>query len=387
MFRVTDPTLIGRPENPPAFPIVQVFEVGGQSLEIPVEPVQLNPHAADHPAPIPLEVIPPAWLQFESPITLFAPGKSHPVNVTLTAARTNLSGTVRLEMPADWHASPLSQPFNLGPSGDRKAFSFVVTAPPNPASAKVIATVEINGVTYRHQREEIAYPHIPRQLLQPPASFKALSLDLATRGHAIGYLPGAGDPVARCIQQMGYTVTTLDDVDLTPDKLKDFDAVVLGVRAFNVRTNLAPHLAGLFAYLEAGGTVVVQYNRPEGLQTNQIAPFNLHLVNQRVTDETAAMTFLAPSHPVLNQPNKITNEDFDHWVQERGIYFPDQWDGHFTPILACHDPGESPLTGSLLVAPYGKGYFVYTSLVFFRELPAGVPGAYRLFANLLSLGK
>jgi len=174
---------------------------------------------------------------------------------------------------------------------------------------------------------------------------------------------------------------------LTPERLRDFDAVVIGVRAFNVRTNLAGHLPGLFAYVEAGGTVVAQYNRPENSRTLKIAPYDLHVSGDRVTDETAAMTFLAPEHPVLNTPNKITEADFADWVQERGIYFPDEWDGHFAPILACHDPGEEPLKGSLLVAKYGRGYFVYTGLVFFRQLPAGVPGAYRLFANLVSLGK
>ena len=179
--------------------------------------------------------------------------------------------------------------------------------------------------------------------------------------------------MADCLTEMGYEVTQLDDADLTANNLQQFDAVVIGVRAFNVRTNLTPHLPALFAYVEAGGTVVDQYNRPDPKVT-PLAPYDLHLSNDRVTDETAAMTFLAPDHPVLNTPNKISNADFDGWVQERGIYFPNQWDAHFTPILACHDPGEAPLKGSLLVAQYGKGYYVYTGLVFFRQLPAGVPG-------------
>jgi hypothetical protein len=186
---------------------------------------------------------------------------------------------------------------------------------------------------------------------------------------------------------MGCSVTTLTDADLTPEKLHGLDAVVIGVRAFNVRTNLEAHLPGLFAYVEAGGTVVAQYNRPENSRTFKLAPYDLHLSGDRVTDENATVTFLAPDHPVLNTPNKITAADFAGWVQERGIYFPNQWDDHFTPILACGDPGESPLKGGLLVAPYGKGHYVYTGLVFFRELPAGVPGAWRLFANLISLGK
>jgi hypothetical protein len=234
---------------------------------------------------------------------------------------------------------------------------------------------------------EINYPHIPFQLLQPVASLKAVSLDLKTRGHNIGYLPGAGDSVAEDLTQMGYVVTPLTDADLNPQKLRDLDAVVIGVRAFNVRTNLNAELPVLFDYVQSGGTVVAQYNRPDGLKTDRLAPYDLKIANLRVTDETAAMTMLAPDHPVLNTPNKITNDDFAGWVQERGIYFPSEWATNFTPILACHDPGEESLKGSLLVAKYGQGYFVYTGLVFFRQLPAGVPGAYRLFANLVSLGK
>ena len=194
--------------------------------------------------------------------------------------------------------------------------------------------------------------------------------------------------MAESLEQMGYEVTQLTGADLTTNRLKDFDAVVIGIRAFNVRTDLVAQLPALFSYVEAGGNVIEQYNRPgRDLKTDALAPYGLRISDERVTDENATMTFLAPEHPVLNTPNKITSADFEGWVQERGIYFPNQWDEHFTPILACHDAGEAPKNGSLLVAKYGKGYFVYTGLVFFRQLPAGVPGAYRLFANLVSLGK
>jgi hypothetical protein len=186
---------------------------------------------------------------------------------------------------------------------------------------------------------------------------------------------------------MGYHVTPLTGADLTADRLHGLDAVVIGVRAFNVRTDLADRMPALFAYVEGGGNVIEQYNRPEGLKTDKLAPYDLTLSALRVTDEHAPVTLLAPDHPALNTPNKITPADFDGWVQERGIYYPSQWDEHFTPILAAGDPGEEPLKGGLLVARYGKGYFVYTGLVWFRQLPAGVPGAYRLFANLVSLGK
>jgi LmbE family N-acetylglucosaminyl deacetylase len=387
MFVVKESELIGRPENPPPFPVEEVFEVEGQTLVIPDEPVQpmAEPGGADMPRK--LDVIPPVSLKFMSGVALFHPGKSRSVAVEITAARAGLAGALQLEMPDGWQVSPARRKFQLQAVGDRQSFTFTVTAPNQPASVRITACADIGGTQYRNEREEISYRHIPRQLLQPLARLKAISLDLAIRGRAVGYLPGAGDNVADALREMGYDVSLLGDADLTTNRLQNLDAVVIGVRAFNVRTNLAPHLPDLFAYVHSGGTVIVQYNRPDNLKANPLAPYDLHLSNDRVTDETAPVTFLAPDHPVLNAPNRITSTDFDGWVQERGIYFPNQWDDHFTPILACSDPGEAPLRGSLLVAPYGKGHYIYTGLVFFRQLPAGVPGAYRLFANLISLGK
>ena len=387
MFRVDDPALIGTPENPPPFPVEEVFEVGGQTLVIPDEPVQMTTNILGHEIRRRLEVIPPVSLRFVSDIALLTPGTSKDVTVEMVASRTNATGTLRLEAPAGWTVSPAGQPFRLNAVGEHAQCRFTITAPAQSTTAKIIASAEIDGVRYRNDREEINYAHIPPQLLQPLASLKAISLDLVTRGHTVGYLPGAGDSLAENMRQMGYMVKILDDSQLTPDALQGLDAVVIGVRAFNVRTHLAAQMPVLFDYVQNGGTLIVQYNRPDGLKAAAIAPYDLHLSGERVTDETAPVTFLAPDHPVLNTPNKITDADFDGWIQERGIYFPDQWDDHFTPILACHDPGEAPLKGSLLVAPYGKGYYVYTGLVFFRQLPAGVPGAYRLFANMISLGK
>ncbi|HSV13619.1 MAG TPA: hypothetical protein VLI90_05130, partial [Tepidisphaeraceae bacterium] len=296
-------------------------------------------------------------------------------------------GTLRLDVPAGWTLAPAQQAFHLSNVGDHARLSFTVTAPSAPAAASIAAVAEVNGARYSNERIEIHYEHVPPILLQPPARLKAVALELAIRGQKVGYIAGAGDSVAEAIEQMGYSVTPLNVDDLTPEKLREFDAVVVGIRAFNVRKDLAAKVPALSAYAESGGTVIEQYNRPDGLQNVALAPYDLRISGDRVTDERAKVTFLAPDHPVLNTPNKISEADFAGWVQERGIYYPNHWGEEFTPILACCDPGEAPLKGGLLVAKHGKGYFVYTSLVFFRELPAGVPGAYRLFANLLSLGK
>jgi LmbE family N-acetylglucosaminyl deacetylase len=388
MFRVDEANLIGRPENPPAFPVEYVFEVGGQTLVVADEPVQVISGATPETSRRRLEVIPPVSVRFASAVKLFALSAAQPIEVELTAARAGSAGKLELDVPAGWKVTPASQDFRLAKIGAVARFSFTLTAPAQSSTARVKAFVNVDGKRYGNERNLVSYGHIPVLLLQPQAKLKAVSVDLAVRSKNIGYLPGAGDTVAESIEQMGCKVTMLTGADLTPEKLKAYDAVVIGVRAFNTRTDLVPNLPGLFAYVEAGGTVIAQYNRPgRDLKTDQPAPYPLHITDERVTDENAPVLILAPENPALNVPNKINPGDFDGWIQERGSYYPNTWDSHFTPILASGDPGEQPLQGGLLIAHHGKGYFVYTGLSFFRQLPDGVPGAYRLFANLLSLGK
>jgi LmbE family N-acetylglucosaminyl deacetylase len=386
LFRVDDPALIGLPENPPVFPVEYVFKLGGQTLVVSGEPVA-GTNSAEPAMRRRLEVIPPASIRLASTVQLFAPGDARQVTVEVTGARPHVGGTVELEAPAGWKVSPAARRFRLGMPGDPARFSFTVTAPSELATARLGASVRIHGARFDNQRVEIRYDHIPPQLLQPAAAMKAVSLELAIRGRHVGYLPGAGDEVAAGLEQMGYVVTPLTSAALTPDTLRTLDAVVIGIRAFNTRKDLAERLPALFTYVEGGGTVVAQYNQSDGLTPDWLAPFRLHISRDRVTDEHAPATVLVPGHPALTTPNRITQADFEGWVQERGLYFPDQWDERFTTLLAFSDPGEKPLQGGLLVARHGKGYFVYTSLAWFRQLPEGVPGAYRLFANLVSLGQ
>ncbi len=392
MARVDDPMLIGNPDNLPVYPMQQIFEVGGQTLRIPDEPVQITTDPAKGEIRRRLDVISPVALHFAFEVNLFAPGASKPVVVEVSAFRPNQSGTVQLNAPAGWKVSPVSQPFKVGAVGDKASYTFIVTAPAQPANARLTASVDINGTHFDNDRIVLHYDHIPVQLLQPPARLKVDSLNLATRGSKIGYLPGAGDSIAECLAQMGYSVTPLTGADLTADKLRGLDAVVIGVRAFNERTDFAANLPGLFAYVEAGGTVIAQYNRPTGLKTATLGPYPLSIAgnapDMRVTNENSPVEFLAPNHPALNTPNKITAADFDGWIQERGAYFPSSWDQqNYTALLGMSDPGETQPSSSVLIAKYGQGYYVYTSLAFFRQLPGAVPGAYRLFANLVSLGK
>jgi LmbE family N-acetylglucosaminyl deacetylase len=387
MFRVDDPALIVQPDNPPAFPVEELFSIGGQTLVVEDEPVQVVSDPLRGEIRRRLEVIPPVTLEWADNLELFAPGATRSAVVEATSARPVASGTLRIRPPSGWTVSPSEVPLAFDSSGKKASFTFTITAPDREETGTLVAAADIGGQTYENSRKLIRYDHIPEQILQPVAGLKAVSLRVSIRGRKVGYLPGAGDDVAAGIARLGYEVATLSGADLTARGLAGLDAVVIGVRAFNTRTDLLPQMPELFAYARAGGTVIELYNRPNGLQNVAVAPYRIRLSELRVTDENAAMALLAPEHPALNVPNRIGPADFAGWVQERGSYFPSSWDPRFVPIVASHDAGEAPLEGGLLVARTGRGYWVYTGLSWFRQLPAGVPGAYRLFANLLSLGK
>ncbi len=391
IFKVEDPNLIGRPENPPVFSLDAVFEVGGQTLVISSEPVTLE-NAGKRERRRRVDVVPPVSLRFGSDVLLFAPGATRSVIVEVEAARSGLVGEVKIEPLAGWTVAPSSRPLQISRAGDKRRVEFLVTAPSKPASARLTASAMVNGKRFSNQRIVIEYPHLPLLLLQPAATARAVCLEVAVRGKTAGYLPGAGDDTIQALEQLGYSVRTLSGTNLTLESLRGLDVVVVGVRAFNERKDLAESVTNLFGYAEGGGTVVVQYNRPTGLSASTLGPYPLSIQGSapqwRVTDERAPVTFLAPEHPALTTPNRIVESDFDGWFQERGAYFPSNWDkARYESLLAMSDPGEAPLRSGILIARHGKGHYVYTGLAFFRQLPQGVPGAYRLFANLLSLGK
>jgi hypothetical protein len=234
------------------------------------------------------------------------------------------------------------------------------------------------------------YKHIPTQTIFPTATTALVKLDIKNKAKTIGYIAGAGDEVPAALQQMGCNVTLLDEGALSKN-LSVYDAIVVGVRAYNTEDRIKYFQDKLMEYVKNGGTMVVQYVTAGGfastLKVKEMGPYPFKVGRDRVTEEDAEMRILQPNHPILNTPNKITSDDFKGWIQERGIYFAVEWDKNYTAIFSANDVDEAAKEGSLIYAPYGKGHFVYTGLVFFRELPGGVPGAYRLFANLISLGK
>ncbi len=398
LYRGLSAAEVGEPENAPDLEITDTIQIGDAYMRLTTEPANISADPVKGEVRRKIDVIAPVSLTPTRDVELLTPNANSTVEIEVRAYRPDQNGTLRLRAPRGWTFTPPEQPFHLAAVGDHARLGFKmresesIFSGPSSATFEIRAEATIDGNTYSTGRQEIRYDHIPFQLLQPPARLKAVCLDIQIRGKQVGYLPGAGDRTGEALEAMGYAVTTLSGADLTPERLKAFDAVVVGVRAFNVRTDLAAGLNALFAYVENGGTVVEQYNTPNELKNPRLAPYQLelsrNLPQQRVTDEKAAVTLLASDHPAFNVPNRITPADFDGWVQERGLNFPVTWDlEHFETLLECSDAGEPPLKSGLLVARYGKGYFVYTGLSFFRQLPAGVPGAYRLFANLVSLGK
>ena len=258
-------------------------------------------------------------------------------------------------------------------------------------------TVSIGGELavpsfYEHQYtslKKISYDHIPDIFYNYQDRVKVIKMDLKTAGTKAGYIAGAGDKVPQALEQMGYTVTMLTEKDITTAYIKQFDVIITGVRAHNIHAWLSNVHPILMQYVKDGGTLLVQYNTNNsiGPVKANIAPYPFAISRNRITDETAAVNFLLPNHAALNYPNKITAKDFDGWIQERSIYNAEKIDTAYQRILSMKDPGETEQDGSLIIADYGKGKFVYTGLVFFRELPAGVSGAYRLFANLIARKK
>jgi hypothetical protein len=239
---------------------------------------------------------------------------------------------------------------------------------------------------YSFYSRSIKYDHIPAITYFKIPTFYLLKNDIKTYNKKIGYIIGAGDKVPEALEQMGYDVTLLSEKELVRNNLQNYDDIITGLSAFNTNDWMNNYYDKLMKYVENGGNYIVQYSQANNIR-GKMGPYNFVLSGKRITDENAPVTFLQPTHPVLNFPNKITQDDFKGWIQERSIYHADRLDSNFQTILRMNDPGEQPDDGALVIAKYGKGYFTYTGLVFFRELPAGVPGAYRLFANIIALNR
>jgi LmbE family N-acetylglucosaminyl deacetylase len=387
MYKVNDQLQIGLPENNPALTAKVKLKVGAVELNYELPVIYKRTDPVDGEVYRPLEIQPTVMVNVEASALVFANGAPKDVSVRAIAGKDGVKGELKLQLPSGWTASPAMQSINLAKKSDEQVFTFSITAPAVASEGELKAVATIDGKTYDRGRVVIAYDHIPTQSIYPVSTARVVKVDLKKKGEQIGYIMGAGDDIPASLEQIGYKVTILNKDDVTKENLAKFQAVILGVRAFNTVDWLSYKNKELFEYVNNGGNVIVQYNTTGRLVTNEISPYDLKISRDRVAVEEAEVRILANDHAVLNSPNKITNKDFDNWVQERGLYFPNEWAPEFTAVLSANDPGEDPRDGGLLVAKYGKGYYVYTGYSWFRELPAGVSGAYRLFANLISLGE
>jgi LmbE family N-acetylglucosaminyl deacetylase len=333
-----------------------------------------------------LDIVPEVTSSIAEKVYLFTNSKSSKtINVNLKAGKNDIKGNIKLEVPAGWTVLPATISFEIAKKGDERVVSFAVTPPTISSEVVLKSIVTIDEQTFDKEQITIDYPHITKQQVLKPAETKLIRTDLKTTDVRIGYIMGAGDEVPKSLMQMGYKVTILKPEEITPEKLNNYDVIMTGIRAYNTVKALENKQTLLFDFVKNGKNMIVQYNTLDDIVTQSIAPFPLKISRDRVTDENAEVRFLAPNHSVLNVPNKITTKDFEGWKQEQGLYYPKEFDTAFTPILSSNDKGETPKNGALLVAPFGKGNYIYTGLSFFRELPEGVSGAYRLLSNMISL--
>ncbi|NDI99236.1 PIG-L family deacetylase [Flavobacterium sp. LaA7.5] len=387
MYKVDDLQKIGKPDIIREMKVIFDVEINGVPITFEKNIVHKFNDPVKGEVCQPLDIVPAVTTQILNKVQLFKDDKQQTVTVKIKAGKDNCKGIVKLELPKDWKISPAAIPFDIKTKSSEVFVNFEITPPSYPTEATAKSIAVIDNTAYDREQIIIDYPHIATQQVLLPSTAKFTKADLKIKGEKIAYIMGAGDNVPESLKQMGYEVALLTPQAISAKTLKDFDAVIMGIRAYNVLEELELKQNILFDFVANGGNMIVQYNTTGHLTIKDIAPYPLRLSRDRVTEEDAKVTFLDATHPVLNHPNKITDNDFKGWVQEQGLYYPDEWAKEFVPVLSAHDTGESPKKGALLVAQYGKGYYIYTGLSFFRELPEGVSGAYRLLANIIAIGK
>ena len=380
-YNVTNQNLIGLPENNPAVTFTATYGFKNtEQTDIPLiykwnDPVKGEMYR-------PFVITPAITANIRQPIHLFSDSKSQQIEVLLKAQTDNQSGQIAALAPMGWKVE-YDKNFAIAKKGDELKVMLTVTPESTPQNGAI--EIIINGTKARAMNT-IEYDHLPTQVWFPESKTKLVYVAVKTKAKRVGYIIGAGDLVPEALRNIGYQVDLLTEADLEQENLKTYDAILTGIRFFNVDER-SPYMAPkLMEYAKQGGNLIVQYNTRHRMKTEDFGPYPITLSRDRVTEENSEVRFLAADHPVLNTPNKITQADFNSWVQERGLYFPNEWDDKYTAILSWHDVNEPPRDGALLVAPYGEGHYAYTGISFFRELPAGVPGAYRLLVNLIEMG-
>ncbi|MFY8137174.1 MAG: PIG-L family deacetylase [Flavobacteriales bacterium] len=386
-FEISPWTTIGKPLNDAACAVILKAEIEGLPLQVklPIQYKFTDPVKGEIFRP--LEVLPPVTFTQKQKALVFNERKERVVEVIVHSNQTNAKGQIVINAGADWKVECDNCAFDLSAKNTEQVIRMRITPSAKALTGELQIAAKINGKEYNQSMQRIDYDHIPNQFILSPAKFQLVFSDIKMIRKNIGYIDGAGDGVAASLEQIGCSVTMLSDEEILTGDLSKYEAIITGVRAYNTNDRMIVYYDRLMEYVKNGGNLLVQYNTNNriGPLKSKIGPYEFTISRDRVTDEKAKVNFLLPEHAALNQPNKITDADFANWIQERGIYFTQAPDERYQKIFSMADPGEGALDTSTIVAAYGKGNFVYTGLAFFRQLPAGVPGAYRIFANLISL--
>jgi LmbE family N-acetylglucosaminyl deacetylase len=384
MYEIGNQSNLMFPEGKPASTIDFIVKIYGVDLKYTRPIVYKYTDQVRGEIYQPLAITPPVTANLDAKAFIFNNNGSKNIHIKLKAFKNDAKGELNLELPKGWISSPNKSNFDLKKYGEEQDFVFKISAQANAQNGELKVTVLIDGEKFTKGIKTISYEHIPTITYFPSAKAKLVKLDLKTTVKNIGYIAGAGDLMPETLKEIGLNVTMLSENEIMNSDLSKYDAIIAGIRAYNVNERLKFEQAKLMEYVENGGTYLVQYNVNRPLVLDQIGPYPFSVSRDRVTEEDAKVNFVKPESKALNYPNRITSADFNDWIQERGIYFTTGEDKRYEKPLSMKDTGEKELDGSLLIANYGKGKFVYTGLVFFRELPAGVPGAYKLFMNLIS---
>ena len=388
MYQVQNDQLITLPEEPATVYVLFNLLINGVPVSYKRDLVYKYTDDAKGEIYKPFYIVPDVSIEFEQSTVVFnSSQKQKKINVKIRSAKDQVTGKIKLELPKNWLASPAVISFSLLKANDHQTVSFTLKSPKNvdEATVKAIATVGVKS--FFHETVTLNYEHIPEQIILQPAQIKLVKANLKIGNEKIAYIMGAGDEVPGALLQMGYQLQIIEPEHITAQKLTSFDVVITGIRAYNKITALGSKQIDLLQFVEKGGNLIVQYNTLDDLTASNISPYPLKISRDRITDQNAKVTFLAPEHRAMKFPNKLEPADFENWKQEIGLYIPSEWSPEFTPLFSSHDPGESTKNGLVLTAKYGKGSYIYTGLSFFRQLPEGTPGAYRILANLISINQ
>ena len=382
IFTVEDQQKIGLPENNTVYGIPYTLTIEGVDFDFyaPVQYKWTDRVSGENYRDV--VVKPKVTVSIPEPVYVFADGSAQKISVAVQIHKGNFEGSIIPQLAEGWKIEPHEIDLKVTESAEQ-IHEFTITPPDIASTCELTFVVVSDGDSTSYSQQIIEYPHIRTQVFFPTATTKLVKMDIQRNKSKIGYIMGSGDEVPQGLEQIGYEVEFIEASTLGAIELSAYDAIIVGIRAYNTEKGLINGNVYLLDYVEKGGNLIVQYNTNRDLLIEDIGPYPFRISRERVTEEDAEVTFLEPKSRMLNEPNKIGKKDFTDWVQERGLYFADEWDSNYSPILAWSDEGEPSRKGAILVGDFGEGHFIYTGISFFRQLPAGVPGAFRLLTNMI----